>query len=128
MTEVAPAADRTPADTPESGLDLPARVALFRALADPTRLAVLELLAATDSRCHCDLEAALDVPASRLSFHLKVLRDAELVGTTRRGRWAHYHLLPGALARLRSALPSGQVPLPSAASRVVCASPGRDRR
>jgi ArsR family transcriptional regulator, arsenate/arsenite/antimonite-responsive transcriptional repressor len=81
------------------------RVEVFRALGDPTRLAVLDLLAAQGSRCHCELEEQLSVPANRLSFHLKVLRDLGLVGTTRRGRRSHYHLEPGALDLLRAALP-----------------------
>jgi ArsR family transcriptional regulator, arsenate/arsenite/antimonite-responsive transcriptional repressor len=112
--EVASAADRR---TDTGGVP---RVEVFRALGDPTRLAVLDLLAAQGSRCHCDLEVELAVPANRLSFHLKVLRDAGLVGTTRRGRRAHYHLLPGALERVHAALPTPGVTSPDLAACPPC--------
>ena len=90
--------------TPTDAAGLAVRVALLKALADPTRLQVLDLLAAEGERCHCDLEQALDVPASRLSFHLRMLRDAGLVGTRRHGRWVSYHLHADALAPLQPVL------------------------
>lgn len=62
------------------------RLELLKAVADPTRLAVLDSLAADGARCHGDLEVELGVPANRLSFHLKVLRDAGLVRANRHGR------------------------------------------
>ncbi len=86
--------------------DVATRAQLIRALADPTRLRVLDLLGEDGPRCHCELEAALDVPANRLSFHLRVLREAGLVGTSRRGRRVDYHLEPNAMAAVRAALPS----------------------
>jgi ArsR family transcriptional regulator, arsenate/arsenite/antimonite-responsive transcriptional repressor len=82
------------------------RLELLRAVADPTRLAVLDSLAADGARCHCDLEVELGVPANRLSFHLKVLRDAGLVRANRAGRRVRYCLEPTALAALRDALPA----------------------
>lgn len=82
------------------------RLTLLRAVADPTRLAVLDSLAARGARCHCDLEVELGVPANRLSFHLKVLRDAGLVRTNRHGRRVRYCIEPGAMAVLRAALPA----------------------
>jgi ArsR family transcriptional regulator, arsenate/arsenite/antimonite-responsive transcriptional repressor len=81
------------------------RLALLRAVADPTRLAVLERLAADGAYCHCDLEVELGVPANRLSFHLKVLRDVGLVRANRHGRRVRYCLEPGAMAALHAALP-----------------------
>jgi len=81
------------------------RVELLKAVADPTRLQVLELLSTGGERCHCELEATLEIPANRLSFHLKVLRDAGLVGTRRRGRWVDYHAHAAKLDTLRAALP-----------------------
>lgn len=78
---------------------------LLRAVADPTRLAVLESLAAEGARCHCDLEVELGVPANRLSFHLEVLREAGLVRANRAGRRVRYRLEPTAIAALREALP-----------------------
>lgn len=82
------------------------RVALLKAMADPTRLQVLEMLADCDERCHCELEEALEIPANRLSFHLKVLRDAGLVGTRRRGRRVFYHVHPATLEVVRAVLPA----------------------
>src|SRR5215203_4114439 len=63
----------------------------FQALSDETRLAVLEMLR-DGERCVCDLQAALDAAQSRLSFHLKVLKDAGLVTDRKEGRWVHYSL------------------------------------
>lgn len=71
----------------------------LRALADPTRWAVLELLAHGE-RCVCDLEESLDAAQSRLSYHLGVLRDAGLVDARRDGRWIYYSLCPGPLTRI----------------------------
>ena len=64
---------------------------LFHALSDETRLAVLDMLREGD-QCVCDLQGALDAAQSRLSFHLKVLRDAGLVTDRKQGRWSYYAL------------------------------------
>lgn len=72
-------------------LDLSRSAHLFHALSDETRLAVLDMLR-DGERCVCDLQGALDVAQSRLSFHLKVLRDAGLVSDRREGRWSYYRL------------------------------------
>ena len=64
---------------------------LFHALSDETRLAVLDMLR-DGERCVCDLQGALDAAQSRLSFHLKVLRDAGLVTDRKQGRWSYYAL------------------------------------
>ena len=64
---------------------------LFHALSDPTRLSILRRLRLGE-RCVCDLTDALDAAQSRLSFHLKVLKDAELVVDRREGRWMYYTL------------------------------------
>lgn len=82
----------------------PAMVAGFAALADPTRLAILQVLSEAP-RCVCDVNDAVPVAANVLSYHLKVLRDAGLVTATRRGRWVDYQLVPEALRRLRAAVP-----------------------
>ncbi|MGH7499937.1 MAG: ArsR/SmtB family transcription factor [Gemmatimonadales bacterium] len=70
----------------------PARSAqLFHALSDGTRLRILERLRHGE-RCVCDLTDALDAAQSRLSFHLKVLKDAGLVTDRKEGRWMYYTL------------------------------------
>jgi ArsR family transcriptional regulator len=66
---------------------------LFHALSDETRLQILERLRAGE-RCVCELTDALDAAQSRLSFHLKVLKDAGLVSDRREGRWMYYWLNP----------------------------------
>lgn len=80
-------------------LDLARAATLFHALSDPTRLAVLELLREGE-RCVCDLQDALDAAQSRLSFHLRVLREAGLVSDRREGRWSYYTLQDDALAEV----------------------------
>lgn len=70
-------------------------VALFHALSDETRLAIVERLRGGE-RCVCDLTDVLDAAQSRLSFHLKVLRESGLVDFRREGRWAYYWLRPEA--------------------------------
>lgn len=66
-------------------------IAGFHALSDPLRLKVLDLLR-TQELCVCDLCQALEVPQSKLSFHLKVLKEAELVRSRQEGRWIYYSL------------------------------------
>ena len=69
---------------------------LFHALSDPTRLGILERLCNGEC-CVCELMDSLDAAQSRLSFHLKVLREAGLVTDRRDGRWVYYTLCQGAL-------------------------------
>jgi DNA-binding transcriptional ArsR family regulator len=78
--------------------------ARFKALADPARVAILNRLAAADEVCVCNLVAALDLAQPTVSHHLKVLREAGLVDSTRRGTWAFYRLVPEAVEALREAL------------------------
>lgn len=63
----------------------------FHALSDSLRLQVLELLR-NQEMCVCDLCEALNVTQSKLSFHLKTLREAELVQSRQEGRWIYYRL------------------------------------
>lgn len=84
--------------------DADASVALLTAVADPIRWTVLQLLSASGS-CVCNLQEHIPIAANLLSYHLKVLRDAGLVTTSRRGRWIDYSLAADALDRLAAALP-----------------------
>jgi ArsR family transcriptional regulator, arsenate/arsenite/antimonite-responsive transcriptional repressor len=77
--------------------------ARFKALADPTRVAIVNRLAAGEC-CVCDLNAAFDLSQPTISHHLKVLRDAGLVESSRRGTWAYYRLVPNAVRELRQTL------------------------
>jgi len=72
-------------------------VQLFHALSDGTRLSILRRLRMGE-RCVCDLTDALDAAQSRLSFHLRVLKDAGLVTDRRQGRWMYYTLSTDTLA------------------------------
>jgi ArsR family transcriptional regulator len=78
-------------------LDLARAAHLFHALSDETRLAILEMLRGGE-RCVCELQDALGAAQSRLSFHLKVLKDAGLVTDRREGRWSYYTLVNPAFA------------------------------
>ncbi len=85
--------------------DVDNRLRLLKAVADPSRLAILDRLTDCGDRCHCDLEEDLDIPANRMSFHLKVLREAGLVTPVRDGRRVRYLLADGAVELLHAALP-----------------------
>jgi ArsR family transcriptional regulator len=78
------------------GKDLEQAQRWFHALSDETRLQLLELLR-DGEQCVCDLTDALDAAQSRLSFHLKTLKDAGLVTDRKQGRWVYYALNPEAL-------------------------------
>ena len=78
-------------------------VALFKALADPLRLEVVQALAGGE-RCVCDLTQGLGLAQSRLSFHLKVMREAGLIEAREQGRWVYYRLRPAALEQLQGLL------------------------
>lgn len=83
--------------TARTRLDAQRAVRLFHALSDPTRLSILERLRLGE-RCVCNLTDALDAGQSRLSFHLKVLKEAGLVADRRDGRWMYYTLNQETLA------------------------------
>ncbi len=76
--------------------DLDRAVALFHALSDASRLAALDMLRGGE-RCVCDLQDELDMAQSKLSFHLRVLKDAGLVEDRKEGRWSYYTIVPDAL-------------------------------
>lgn len=87
---------------------LESRAALFSALGDPIRIRILDTLAA-DQRCVCEIQAQLtDIAPNLLSYHLRVLREAGLVESTRRGRWVDYRLRADADRTLQSALPGAR--------------------
>ena len=75
--------------------------ALLKALAEPLRLRVIEALGGGE-RCVCDLTADLGLAQSKLSFHLKVLKEAGLLADRQEGRWIYYRLRPEAIDALRA--------------------------
>ena len=84
-------------------LGSPRLIQLFHALSDPTRLKIVRKLKHGE-RCVCELTDALDAAQSRLSFHLKVLKDAGVVSDRRNGRWVYYELQRDAFEALGEAL------------------------
>ncbi len=72
---------------------------LFHALSDETRLRIVDILQRGEC-CVCDLQGSVGAAQSRLSFHLKVLREAGLVNDRKQGRWNYYSLRPEALEEL----------------------------
>jgi ArsR family transcriptional regulator, arsenate/arsenite/antimonite-responsive transcriptional repressor len=85
---------------------------VLQAVADPVRWAVLAMLVEAP-RCVCKLQEQIPIAGNLLSYHLKVLREAGLVTTSRRGRWIDYTLAHDASERMRHALPGALEPVTS---------------
>jgi ArsR family transcriptional regulator, arsenate/arsenite/antimonite-responsive transcriptional repressor len=86
--------------------DAKSLAAVFKALSDPVRLRLLSLIASYEGgeACVCDLTGPFDVTQPTISHHLKVLREAGLIDSERRGTWVYYWVLPEALDRLGALL------------------------
>ena len=86
--------------------DSVALAARFKALADPNRLRILSLVSSgVDAEtCVCDLPEPLGLGQSTVSHHLKILVEAGLLHREKRGVWAYYSLVPGALESLAATL------------------------
>jgi ArsR family transcriptional regulator len=83
---------------------------LFKAIADPVRLRLLSLIACHEGgeACVCDLTGAFELTAPTISHHLKVLKQAGLIDSQRRGTWVYYWINPPVLQRLSAILGSRQ--------------------
>lgn len=77
---------------------------VLAALADPVRLRLLSLVAASSEVCSCELEGPLAKSQPTVSHHTKVLAEAGLISGEKRGRWTWWHVNPGRLAAVRAAL------------------------
>ena len=87
-----------------------ATAAVFRALADPARVKILNLLATTEAPvCACEFEPALGLSQPTVSHHLKKLTDVGLLDREQRGKWAYFSLDTEAMARLASLVNVPQV-------------------
>nr|WP_237686252.1 metalloregulator ArsR/SmtB family transcription factor [Arthrobacter jiangjiafuii] len=77
---------------------------LLKALADPTRLRLVSLIAAQENReaCVCDLTEPVGLGQPTVSHHLKILVDAGILHREKRGVWAYFSLVPGALEQIGS--------------------------
>jgi ArsR family transcriptional regulator, arsenate/arsenite/antimonite-responsive transcriptional repressor len=82
-----------------------ATLAKFKALSDPLRLEVIELLRSQEL-CVCDLCDRMEIAQSKLSFHLKTLREAGLIAARQDGRWIYYSLNPAEFGELEEYLAS----------------------
>ncbi|MFD7531995.1 MULTISPECIES: ArsR/SmtB family transcription factor [unclassified Streptomyces] len=79
---------------------------VFKALGDPVRLRLLSMIASRDGGeiCVCDLTPAFDLSQPTISHHLKLLKQAGLIDSERRGTWVYYRLLPETTDRLAAVL------------------------
>jgi ArsR family transcriptional regulator len=87
--------------TPEAAVGL---AAVVKALADPTRLRILDALrkSAPEALCQCELLPLFEMSQPALAKHLKVLVGAGVIGSERRGLWAYYFVLPDAVEELHA--------------------------
>lgn len=74
----------------------------FKALADPTRVSIVNRLASGEACCVCDLTDAFELSQPTISHHLRILREAGLVEAERRGTWGYYRLVPEAIEQVRA--------------------------
>jgi ArsR family transcriptional regulator len=74
---------------------------IAKALGDPVRLQLVDVLTKHAGKvCVCELVPLFDLSQPTVSHHLKVLRDAGIVGSERQGLWAYYYVIPDALKEL----------------------------
>jgi ArsR family transcriptional regulator, arsenate/arsenite/antimonite-responsive transcriptional repressor len=90
-----------PPIAPDTAEELAGR---FKALADPTRVAIVNRLAGAGEVCVCELVREFDLAQPTISHHLKILRNAGLVEPRRRGTWAYYRLVTEAVEALARSL------------------------
>ncbi|MDN5880523.1 MAG: metalloregulator ArsR/SmtB family transcription factor [Micrococcaceae bacterium] len=98
-TKPAPGCHTAPTRIPLAIGDAEVLSASFKALADPSRLRILSIVAADTNAetCVCDLSEPLQLGQPTVSHHLKILVDAGFLHREKRGVWAYYSLVPGAL-------------------------------
>lgn len=97
----------TPSGEPAMSFEAASPLAAqFKALADPNRLRMVSIISASENSeaCVCDITEPLNLGQSTVSHHLKILMDAGILTREKRGVWAYYSLVPGALARLAGVL------------------------
>ncbi|UPO78138.1 metalloregulator ArsR/SmtB family transcription factor [Arthrobacter sp. Helios] len=85
---------------------------LFKAVADPNRVRILSIISASPGAeaCVCDLTEQLQLGQPTISHHLKIMVAAGLLHREKRGVWAHYSLVPGALEKLAGSVQELDVP------------------
>ena len=113
--------------TATASTDLDRAVGLFHALSDATRLSALDMLR-DGEKCVCELQDRLDIAQSRLSFHLKVLKDARLVTDLPEGTSRVYQLDPAGFESVRAYLDQFWTTALAAFKERADAEPTRDDR
>ncbi|MET3809147.1 metalloregulator ArsR/SmtB family transcription factor [Arthrobacter sp. UYEF3] len=98
----------TPGQPFLSAEDARRKAFVFKALADPNRLRLLSIVKGAESgeACVCDLTEPLGLSQPTVSHHLKILVDAGLLHREKRGTWAYYSLVPGAIEQAAGLLAS----------------------
>jgi ArsR family transcriptional regulator len=106
VRDTSPAACCVPLAAPDmTARDAEATASLFKALADPHRVRIVNLLAVSgEAVCVCDLTLTLGLSQATVSFHMKKLVDAGLLDRDQRGVWAYYSLRADAARRLKGVL------------------------
>ncbi|MFG2105659.1 ArsR/SmtB family transcription factor [Micromonospora chersina] len=89
---------------------------MFKALGDPVRLRLMSMIASVPEMCVCDLTPAFDLSGPTISHHLKVLREAGLVDSERRGTWVWYRVKPEAFRQLGALLDVSAAPAAGSAA------------
>jgi ArsR family transcriptional regulator, arsenate/arsenite/antimonite-responsive transcriptional repressor len=100
MSEPGPACCTPLTGTPMSAAQADQIAPLLKALADPVRLRLVSLIAASagGEACVCDLNDAFELTQATISHHLKVLHSAGVLDRDKRGVWVYYAVKPAALA------------------------------
>ena len=107
LTDVSPGACCTPlVREPLTAEEADQLATTMKALADPARLRLLSIVAASEGAeaCVCDLIEPIGLSQPTVSHHLKVLTTAGFLERSKRGTWAYYRLIPGALDRISQLL------------------------
>ena len=105
----------TPISTAMSAEQAEETAALLKVVADPARLRILSMLARAPDHeiCVCDLTDPLELSQPTVSHHMKVLREAGLTTSDRRGKWVYHRLDPDRLEQIRAALAVEGAPVAS---------------
>src|SRR3954454_1860079 len=104
LAEIVPPLCCAPGAEPLPRAEREALAARFKAIADPARVRIVNLLSASDEVCVCTLTEALGLSQPTISHHLRLLREAGLVSVEKRGTWSYYRLENDALNALQNAL------------------------
>ena len=94
----------SPGAPPLDAAERDALAARFKALGDPTRVAIVNRLAGAGEICVCAFVDDLGLSQPTVSHHLRILREAGLVASRREGTWAYYRLVPEAVGALAETL------------------------